>query len=680
MSVNLTLDANRRIDPLLHDTSLLSPETVERTLAIALPLINLHATTGAIASVGMGSYQAYSLAVDIHARYMEGNWTECGKQSLQLILVVSATAFALLMPLVQFAISNTYQTAVCVHTLAIDLWQGKWQESAKDLTQLLHQLVYITSVFIASPGWLALSLLSQAIFEVKQAYQEFADKGLEHLPEICLHLFLAGLRVRAAMPQIQTLHRNYFGKELSEQEWQEIYNIYTHRGRTEALFDLEEELIKRGISSHIQKIDFKPTYNLSRFYLHDLYFNECDFTGVDFEKSRFERVTCDSCLFVHATWIHAVVQDSYFNQCNFQFAAMVSSYLNNVSFSSCNLTKVCFNDSFLQHLSIDQCQMLETSFLATHVVKGVISRCDLTDCLLLDQEKVFKLKDCTEVKLTRPVVGFTWNFKQKGVFNPIMYEALSDNGAIGLRFEYLPDDIDINLLDQEVTEAIGNIQQNKPASMLSIPDEILKRAKSESQIAKIKEKTAYYMQFCDGLSLPGGSDIHPEFYGKEREEHTLPDWDYRRSMVEFALIANANEQKVVTMGTCRGSQMINVYFGGTMKQHVPDQWGFRKIDIVDSSRKEEMRRLVGDEFIAFSAHHQAADRMGKDLEVVMRADDVVKFFISQDGNFIGSQIHPEVYQTFDPETDYEMFDLDIKKIRESNKNIYKMFIDRVRGN
>ncbi|MFI5334967.1 MAG: gamma-glutamyl-gamma-aminobutyrate hydrolase family protein [Chlamydiales bacterium] len=328
----------------------------------------------------------------------------------------------------------------------------------------------------------------------------------------------------------------------------------------------------------------------------------------------------------------------------------------------------------------------------TSVKDSVIAHSDLTDCLLLDAAKQFVIKNCTPNRITKPVVGICWNFKQSGIFTPMIDTALRKHGAIPLRFEYMPDDVNPELLSREVEHLIGEVEAAKPQEMLSIPHEILKRAGARSEIARIKVRAENYLKQCDGLALPGGLDIEPEYYQERRGAETFSDPDPRRSVTEFALLSVAHQNKIPTMGTCRGSQLINIYFGGTLKQHVPGQSGLQRMEFTDSSRKDWMRALVGDGFHGYSAHHQASDRMGKELEVVMQAEGVKKFFISRDGNFIGSQIHPEIHPSLEEET--EMIknlllktgiepDAELKnrlafyeKTIQGNKNIYKFFMEK----
>lgn len=695
----IEVNLNKRVDPVLHRTDVISDETLQRVAKIALPFLSLNAKTGMLASVGMGSYQAWTIAQDISAHYGEDGWLEFGCKSFHLVVVVSATAFSILFPLVQFAVSNVYQLGVNLYTLVIQLKECEGLAAAKTSLEILHQLIYIASVCLATSEWIALSLLIQAAVEAGQAYHAYAEKGLEHLPEIIANIVLASLRVYMACPHLKTVHRNYLGKQLSQTDWfwlyGEIYEAREKHGRSE-LVEVESFLIEKGISSYIKEINFGTTSDLTRLQFSNLRFQKCDFSSVNFEGSRFHKIRADSCLFEHASWINTTVMNSIFNQCDFRFTSIVHAYFHDVTFSNSNLSYACFNDSVLQSLSLRQCKMQETSFLMAAVRNGAITDSDLTDCLLLDARDQFRFKNCTPNKITKPVVGIGWNFREMGIFTPMIDHTLRKNGAIPLRFEYIPEDVSPELLQSEVQQLIAQVQAARPANMLSIPAEILKRAEAGSQLARVKERAASYLKHCNGLALPGGLDIQPEFYGAEKAPETFTDSDYRRSMIEFALLSEANQRKTPTLGTCRGSQLINIFFGGALKQHVPGQGGFQRMEFTDSSRKEWMRSLVGDDFHGYSAHHQASERMGRDLEVVMKAGDVTKFFISRDETFIGSQIHPEVHPqleiekkmledfiaqgkiTLDDELRNTLALLD-KSIR-GNRNIYNFFIEKARAN
>ena len=104
------------------------------------------------------------------------------------------------------------------------------------------------------------------------------------------------------------------------------------------------------------------------------------------------------------------------------------------------------------------------------------------------------------------------------------------------------------------------------------------------------------------------------------------------------------------LGTCRGHQIINVYFGGTLIQHLPQSPRHRRdpgasTDKAHPTRAAEgsfLAQLYGTDFTVNSAHHQAVEIPGKDIEVVQWSDDgVVEAFHHTKLPVYGVQWHPE---------------------------------------
>ena len=76
----------------------------------------------------------------------------------------------------------------------------------------------------------------------------------------------------------------------------------------------------------------------------------------------------------------------------------------------------------------------------------------------------------------------------------------------------------------------------------------------------------------DGLILAGGHDVDPSFYGADPHPattRTVPE----RDRIEIALARRAIERDMPLLGICRGMQVLNVAFGGTLLQHLPEVFG-----------------------------------------------------------------------------------------------------------
>ncbi len=136
----------------------------------------------------------------------------------------------------------------------------------------------------------------------------------------------------------------------------------------------------------------------------------------------------------------------------------------------------------------------------------------------------------------------------------------------------------------------------------------------------------------DGLLLPGGGDLDPALYGAS--PHPRTGWlSPRRDEAEVALAGAAIEARLPVLGICRGLQILNVFLGGTLHQHVPDivghaghepepgVFGSQRVRLEAGS---QIAKIMGTDGTAVPCHHhQAIDRLGTGLAVTGRSDDGV---------------------------------------------------------
>ncbi len=124
----------------------------------------------------------------------------------------------------------------------------------------------------------------------------------------------------------------------------------------------------------------------------------------------------------------------------------------------------------------------------------------------------------------------------------------------------------------------------------------------------------------DGLLLPGGGDVNPARYGREScgSVMVLDSLDELQLTVLDAFV----KEKKPVLGICRGYQLVNVYFGGSLIQHLPTAFRHsRKHDEPDKAHGcmaeagSWLTELYGRSFVHNSAHHQAIDDLGEGLVI-----------------------------------------------------------------
>lgn len=126
---------------------------------------------------------------------------------------------------------------------------------------------------------------------------------------------------------------------------------------------------------------------------------------------------------------------------------------------------------------------------------------------------------------------------------------------------------------------------------------------------------------CDALLLPGGGDLEPFRYGQVNDGSRA--LDPVRDEEELALLDHFVKAGKPVFGICRGLQVINVYFGGTLHQQIA-----RHNQICNQDRLHPVRNvypllqtLYGERMLVNSAHHQAVDRLGQGLQAAQWAED-----------------------------------------------------------
>jgi putative glutamine amidotransferase len=157
----------------------------------------------------------------------------------------------------------------------------------------------------------------------------------------------------------------------------------------------------------------------------------------------------------------------------------------------------------------------------------------------------------------------------------------------------------------------------------------------------------------DGLLIPGGGDVEPARYGEAPHPQTdgvRPELD----ALEVEWLRLARERAVPVLAICRGHQLVNVAFGGSLHQHIdgdthraqsgegnPSRW--HSVRIAPGSRLAGL--LGAGELLVNSRHHQAVlpERLAPGLQAVAWSPDgLIEGLEPDDGSWLlAVQWHPE---------------------------------------
>ena len=189
------------------------------------------------------------------------------------------------------------------------------------------------------------------------------------------------------------------------------------------------------------------------------------------------------------------------------------------------------------------------------------------------------------------------------------------------------------------------------------------------------EAASAYLDRIDGLIVTGGGfDVDPSLWGAATRHPSVTTKD-RRTAFELAATKGAISREMPVLGICGGQQLLNVVFGGTLIQHIPDEVPDCAPHRQPNPRNEPghsvqvtagtlLHRITGASNLAVnSAHHQAVKEVGAGLVIDAVAEDgVIEGIEDPRRRFcLGVQWHPEF------------------EINEADRRLFRAFVETCGG-
>ncbi len=178
---------------------------------------------------------------------------------------------------------------------------------------------------------------------------------------------------------------------------------------------------------------------------------------------------------------------------------------------------------------------------------------------------------------------------------------------------------------------------------------------------------------CSGLLMPGGADVDPLLYGEKRTEKCGKPNETRDAAEPVVFKAFLETGKPI-LCICRGIQIMNVVFGGTLKQDIKSEQKCNHADFLNRARfthaveikKDTILHSIvkSDKISVNSIHHQAIDTLAAGLKLSAVSEDgfVEGAELESYGFCLGVQWHPEHMSKKDP-VQQELFNRFISECR-----------------
>lgn len=233
-----------------------------------------------------------------------------------------------------------------------------------------------------------------------------------------------------------------------------------------------------------------------------------------------------------------------------------------------------------------------------------------------------------------------------------------------------------------IPQAHSNVEYaNKVAPSYAHAVELAGGAAIEIPLALTNPEIMRIVMTCDGVLLPGSrADVHPEKYGKQREQETH-DPDPARDNVDELLLQDAYNMHKPIMAICFGLQILNVWRTGTLRQHldtcVPHAGNSSTRHAIQIDPASRLAQIFGmsdrsaSGLTVNTSHHQAVDQAGDGLRVVAWSteDAVIEALesTSPDHFVVAVQWHPE-----------RLVDDSDEAVSEPSRALFRAFVEAAR--
>lgn len=409
--------------------------------------------------------------------------------------------------------------------------------------------------------------------------------------------------------------------------------------------NLQNLLHQEGFSTKIEDISAA-----------NLDFSKIDLEGIEFKNCYFfgETKFCQARL-VGTSFINCKLEGCYFYKAQLDKVHFVGSELNMTSFMSGSLDLVQFTSSTLHGCSFEETKITHTKWSSCHLysllfLESIVDHIEFTHCYLrqlhhLDEKcETIKFIDNEKSEDEERIAVMTHHPKAKGLTNPkVSYSLEHESHLLPMRLSQVASQEVEDALSCEVKKFFDHNAEIKISHLADLLEKAQSNPEEYPIVHQCLEKAKKVVQSSHAVLLPGGEDLPPVFYGEKPSSESRWSGKYYHTILEAALLHEAIAQDKPLRGICRGFQLICIYHGAKIVQHVSDQEDLQYYQIHEALQDVGGFRIEG--LRGVSSHHQAIEVGNKGLQGRVRElcsnGPWLKGAQIRDHNILGVQFHPE---------------------------------------
>ena len=126
------------------------------------------------------------------------------------------------------------------------------------------------------------------------------------------------------------------------------------------------------------------------------------------------------------------------------------------------------------------------------------------------------------------------------------------------------------------------------------------------------EKWEARLEGINGVLMPGGADVDPQFYGQNHQSDELYGLNSEQDKSDIALVHFALQSETALLTICRGTQIANVALGGTLVQHM-DEPHLNKLSTIEFSKIEADLGLKESSLLISCFHHPSIGQLAEGI-------------------------------------------------------------------